>query len=273
VGGTVAAPTLRFSHKPLNVTTTTAKILTPGTGAALTKANAIMFNYILVNGNDGKQVESSFGKQTAGMDLSSASLLPGLSKGLTGQKIGSRLLLAIPPADAFGAQGNAQAGFGATDTVVFLIDLISASTPLTTATGVAVPPVAGLPTATVDGAKAAVVTVPNTAPPTTLIVQPLIKGAGPVVQSGQNIKVNYTGVLWKNGRKFDASTDHGSSFDTQIGAGKVITGWDKGLVGQTVGSRVLLIVPPAEGYGAKGSPPLIGATDTLVFVIDILAIV
>jgi peptidylprolyl isomerase len=205
------------------------------------------------------------------MDLSSASLLPGLSKGLTGQKVGSRLLVAIPPADAFGAQGNAQAGFGPKDTILFLIDLVSASTPLATAKGVAVPPKPGLPTATVVGAKAATIVVPKTLPPTTLVVQPLIKGAGPVVKTGQNIKVNYTGVLWKDGKKFDASGDHGSSFDTQIGAGKVITGWDKGLVGQTVGSRILLVVPPADGYGPKGSPPLIGPTDTLVFVIDILA--
>lgn len=273
VGGTTKAPTLTFNPKPLSVKATTTKVLTPGKGAKLTKANAITFNYVLVNGKDGKQVESSFGKQTAGMDLSSASLLPGLSKGLAGQKVGSRLLVAIPPADAFGSQGNAQAGFGPTDTVVFLIDLVSASTPLPTATGVAVPPKAGLPTVTVDGAKAAQVTVPKTAPPATLVVQLLIKGAGPVVQAGQNIKVNYTGVLWKDGKKFDASADHGSSFDTQVGAGKVITGWDKGLVGQTVGSRVLLVVPPADGYGAKGSPPLIGPKDTLVFVVDILAIV
>jgi peptidylprolyl isomerase len=273
VGGTASAPTLSFNPKPLSVKATTTKVLTPGTGPKLTKANAIMFNYVLVNGKDGKQVESSFGKQTAGMDLSSASLLPGLSKGLAGQKIGSRLLVAIPPADAFGATGNTQAGFGPTDTVLFLIDLVSASTPLTTATGTAVPLVAGLPTATVYDAKPAQISVPRTPPPTTLVVQPLIKGAGPIVQAGQNIKVNYTGVLWKDGKKFDASADHGSSFDTQIGAGKVITGWDKGLVGHTVGSRILLIVPPAEGYGAKGSPPLIGSSDTLVFVIDILAIV
>jgi peptidylprolyl isomerase len=273
VGGTAKAPTLVFKTKPLTVKTTTTKVVTPGSGAQLAKTNAITFNYVLVNGKDGKQIETSFGKQTAGMDLSSASLLPGLSKGLTGQKIGSRILVAIPPADAFGAQGNAQAGFGPNDTVLFLIDLISASTPLTTAKGVAVPPKAGLPTATVDGTKAAVIVVPKTAAPTKLIVQPLIKGAGPVVKAGQNIKVAYTGVLWKNGKKFDASADHGSAFDTQIGAGKVITGWDKGLVGQTVGSRILLVVPPAEGYGAKGSPPLIGAKDTLVFVVDILAII
>src|SRR5450631_3999424 len=273
IAGTAKAPTLTLKTKPLSVKATTTKIVTPGTGPKLTKANAIMFNYVLVNGKDGKQVESSFGKQAAGMDLSSASLLPGLSKGLTGQKVGSRLLVAIPPVDAFGAQGNAQAGFGPTDTVLFLIDLVSASTPLATASGAVVPPKAGLPTVTVTGAAAAQVTVPKIAAPTKLIVQPLIKGAGPVVQAGQNIKVNYTGALWKNGKKFDASADHGSSFDTQIGAGKVISGWDKGLVGQTVGSRVLLVVPPAEGYGAKGSPPLIGPKDTLVFVVDILAIV
>jgi peptidylprolyl isomerase len=207
------------------------------------------------------------------MDLSSSSLLPGLSQGLVGQKVGTRLLLAIPPADAFGTAGDAQAGFGPTDSVLFLIDLVSATTPMSAATGTVVPPKAGLPTVKVVGDQDATVTVPKTPPPTTLVVQPLIKGAGPVVQTGQNIKVNYTGVLWKNGKKFDASADHGSSFDTQIGTGQVIPGWDKALVGQTVGSRILIIVPPAEGYGAKGSPPLIGPKDTLVFVIDILAII
>jgi peptidylprolyl isomerase len=271
VGGTDKAPTVTFKTKPLTVKATTTKVITPGKGAKLSTANSIMFSYSLFNGKDGKQIESSFGKATVPLDLSSSSLLKGLSKGLTGQQVGSRVLVAIPPADAFGAQGNKQAGVGPTDTVIFFIDVVSASTPLTTATGAAVPPKAGLPTATVDGAKPAQITVPKTAAPTTLIVQPLIKGTGPVVKAGQTIKVNYTGVLWKDGKKFDASGDHGSAFDTPIGSGQVITGWDKGLVGQTVGSRILLVVPPVEGYGAKGSPPLIGPKDTLVFVIDILA--
>jgi peptidylprolyl isomerase len=226
---------------------------------------------VIVNGKDGKQKETSFGTQPVGLDLSSPSLLPGLGKGLTGQKIGSRLLVAIPPADAFGAQGNTQAGFGPTDTVIFLIDVLSATTPLTTAKGVVVPPKAGLPTAKVDGAKAAQITIPKTAAPTKLIVQSLIKGAGPVVKKGQTIKVNYTGVLWKDGKKFDASADHGSAYDTPIGVGQVVPAWDKTLVGQTVGSRILLVVPPAAGYGAKGSPPKVGPKDTMVFVIDILA--
>lgn len=271
VAGTDKAPTVTFKTKPLSVKATTTKVVTEGKGAKLTKANSIVFNYSLFNGKDGKQIESSFGKQSAGMDLSSTTLLPGLSKGLDGQQIGSRLLVAIPPADAFGDKGNAQAGFGPTDTVIFFIDLVSASTPLKTATGAAVPPKAGLPTVTVDGAKAAVITVPKTAAPTKLIIQPLIKGTGLVVKAKQTIKVNYTGVLWKDGKKFDASGDRGAPVDFQIGAGQVIPGWDKGLVGQNVGSRILLVVPPADGYGAAGKAPTIGAKDTLVFVVDILS--
>jgi len=270
VGGTATAPTVTFKTKPLTVTATTTKVVTAGKGAKLSKANSIVFNYSLFNAKDGKQIDTSFGKGTVPLDLSSKTLLPGLSKGLTGQVVGSRFLLAIPPSDAFGAKGNTQSGIGATDTIVFLIDLVSASTPLATATGAAVAPKAGLPTAVVDGAKPATITVPKTTPPTTLVVQPLITGSGAVVKTGQTIKVNYTGVLWKDGKKFDASGDHGAPVDFQIGVRKVIPGWDKGLVGQTVGSRILLVVPPADGYGSKGSAP-IGPKDTMVFVIDILA--
>jgi peptidylprolyl isomerase len=271
VGGTDKAPTVTFKTTPVTVQATTTKVLTTGKGPTLSKGNTITFNYALFNGKDGKQIESSFGKAPVPLDLSSKTLLPGLSKGLAGQNVGSRLLVAIPPVDAFGDKGNTQAGFGPTDNVVFLIDVLTASTPLTTATGTAVVPKAGLPTVKVDGAKAAQITVPKTAPPTTLVVQPLIKGAGSVVNKGQSIKVNYTGVLWKDGKKFDASADHGSAFDTQIGVGQVVPAWDKALVGATVGSRFLLVVPPADGYGAKGSPPKVGPKDTMVFVIDILA--
>jgi peptidylprolyl isomerase len=102
-------------------------------------------------------------------------------------------------------------------------------------------------------------------------VQPLIKGTGATVQSGQTISVNYTGVIWDTGKQFDSSWDRGEPIETVIGTGQVIPGWDKGLVGQTVGSQVLLVVPPADGYGTTGSSDgTIKGTDTLVFVVDIL---
>ena len=103
------------------------------------------------------------------------------------------------------------------------------------------------------------------------MVQPLIKGDGPVVESGQTVRVHYTGIVYATGKQFDSSWDRGDPADFVIGQGKVIPGWDKGLVGQTVGSQVLLVIPPADGYGTSGNSQAgISGTDTLVFVVDIL---
>jgi len=278
VDGTLQAPKVTFNSKPLTVNATTTKVITPGKGAKLIKSDSIMFHCTLFNGKNGKQISTNFGDEMVPMDLSSAKLMAGLSKALTGQQAGSRVLVAIPPADGFGAKGNPQAGVGSADTLVYLIDVGTARTPITQAGGVAVQPKAGLPTVAVHGAEPAQITIPKTAAPTTLVVQPLLQGLGAVVKSGQNITVYYTGVLWKDGKTFDASSDHAAPMNIQIGTGKVIPGWDKGLVGQTVGSRILLVVPPADGYGAKGSPsigatgsPPIGPKDTMVFVVEILA--
>jgi len=94
------------------------------------------------------------------------------------------------------------------------------------------------------------------------------------VKSGQNLAVQYTGVIWRTGKVFDSSWSRNQPFTTVIGKGQVIKGWDTGLVGQTVGSRVLLVVPPAQGYGTAGASQAgIKGTDTLVFVVDILAAV
>ena len=110
--------------------------------------------------------------------------------------------------------------------------------------------------------------------PKTLQVKTLIKGTGAVVKKGQDIAVQYTGVIWRTGKVFHSSWSRNQPFTTVIGEGQVIPGWDTGLVGQTVGSRVLLVIPPAEGYGTAGASPAgIKGTDTLVFVVDILAAV
>ena len=109
------------------------------------------------------------------------------------------------------------------------------------------------------------------APPKTLQVKTLVKGTGPVVKKGQELLVNYNGYVWKTGKSFQSSwSTPNMPFGTQIGEGQVIPGWDKGLVGQTVGSRVMLVIPPAQGYG-KTAQSGIPANSTLTFVIDILA--
>ncbi|WP_024285395.1 FKBP-type peptidyl-prolyl cis-trans isomerase [Cellulomonas sp. KRMCY2] len=126
-----------------------------------------------------------------------------------------------------------------------------------------------LPTASGVFGDKPVLTFPDTPAPTGLGVQVLSRGEGELVVSGDDIEVNYYGQVW-GGRMFDNSYDRGSSISFPIGVGAVIGGWDEGLVGQQVGSRVLLSIPPHLGYGDRGMPQAgIGGADTLVFVVDI----
>ena len=112
---------------------------------------------------------------------------------------------------------------------------------------------------------------PGDVAPADLVIEDLVLGDGAEAKAGDSISAHYVGVAHSTGKEFDSSWNRGAPLDFSLGRGQVIPGWDKGLVGQTVGSRVLLSVPPADGYGAKGNLPKVGPKDTLVFVVDILA--
>ena len=187
---------------------------------------------------------------------------------LLGARVGSRVLIAIAPKEGL-AKANASATIKKTDTLLFVVDIHASHVPLTRATGAAVAPVDGLPTVKLAKSGAPTITMPKASAPTTLVVQPLITGTGPAVQSGQTITVQYTGAIWDTGKVFDSSWKTGKAFTVPIGTKQVIAGWDNGLVGQTVGSQVMLVIPPDQGYGASGTTGIKG-TDTLVFVVDIL---
>ncbi len=110
------------------------------------------------------------------------------------------------------------------------------------------------------------VTVPKTAPPKTLVVQPVIKGDGPKVGAADLLTFDYAWYTW-DGKLVE------SSYAAEPGSAelaKLLPGLRKGLVNQTVGSRVLLIVPPADGYPNGNASPKIEKNTTLVFVVDIL---
>jgi peptidylprolyl isomerase len=110
---------------------------------------------------------------------------------------------------------------------------------------------------------------PKGAPPTKLIVKDLIKGTGPAATANSTVDVQYVGVLYKNGKPFDASWTDGSGQPVQLPLTGVIPGWQQGIPGMKVGGRRELIIPSALGYGAKGSPPKIPPNSALVFVIDL----
>ncbi len=114
------------------------------------------------------------------------------------------------------------------------------------------------------------VTPPSGPPPAKLETKDLIVGTGAEAKSSDAITVNYVGVLYKGGKKFNASWETGKPFPFTLGKGEVIKGWDQGIVGMKVGGRRELIIPASLAYGAGGRPPSIPKNEALVFVVDLL---
>jgi peptidylprolyl isomerase len=267
------APTVSIPAKDASGALYT-KTLIQGTGPALTSSQSLLGNFVLYDwsGKTHKLLGSTYSDGVP--TLFTGSLLPGLETALKGQKVGSRVMAVIPPKDAFGAAGNSQIGVGANDTVIFIVDMVKSFNNTAGVPGTQTSNGGGaLPTVTAGATgKGPTITIPKTAAPKTLQVKTLVKGTGPVVKKGNYLVVQYTGVNYRTGKVFDSSWSRSEPWATVIGEGQVIPGWDTGLVGQTVGSRVLLVIPPADGYGKTGSSSAgIKGTDTLVFAIDIIS--
>ena len=114
------------------------------------------------------------------------------------------------------------------------------------------------------------VTIPDTEPPTELVIDDLVVGDGAEATKGANVIVHYVGVAWSNGQQFDASWDRNDPFEFRLGAGQVISGWDEGVAGMKIGGRRQLTIPPHLGYGAQAAGGVIKGGETLVFVVDLL---
>lgn len=256
------------------------KVKIQGDGPKVTDGSVLVLQFGAKLWRDGSDLGSSYdqGQHPALQVEGQNQMLPGWEQGLKGQAAGSRVELVVPPALGFGAKGttDGKITITGTDTIIFDIDIIgvypSVQADIPAGTGVLNGPT--LPSvATTVGKDDPKVTIPaGKQPPTTAVYKPVIVGKGAPVKKGQTLVVQYEGLIWRTGQIFDSSFSKGKSlFATQIGVGDVVPGWDEGLVGQTVGSRVLLVVPPDKGYGAQGQPDAgIQGTDTMVFVVDIL---
>ena len=264
----VKIPKLKANNK------LTVKTVISGTGSTVTKADAMAANFVLYfwSGTSSSLKANTF---TENPTVIGGTMLPGLETALIGQKVGSRVLAVIPPADGYGTSGNSQLGITGSTTLVFVIDVLKSYADTASASGTQESNGGGsLPTVTAHPGSAPTITIPANKAPTSLVTTTLIKGSGPKLVKGQYVVAQYTGYIWRTKKVFDSSWTTGSPFGFVIGASpeQVITGWDTGLAGQTVGSRVMLVIPPKDAYGTTGASQAgITGTDTLVFVIDIIA--
>jgi peptidylprolyl isomerase len=263
---------------PLKVETTERTVVIQGDGDVAVTGGKASIDFKLYNASTGEIISgagtefAADSAQTFPMDT--AQIIPGLVNVLNCTQVGSRVVGILDSADAWGETGQPQLGVDADTDIVFVADLVAVSAaappPLARADGEDQPPVPGMPTVVLDDQGAPTITIPATDPPAEFQLAVLKKGDGEVVAQGADVIVHYTGINWNTGVIFDSSWEKGSP--AQFNTRGVIGGFTAALEGQTVGSQVLVVIPPDQGYGAAGNPPDIGGTDTIVFVVDILGI-
>jgi FKBP-type peptidyl-prolyl cis-trans isomerase len=267
------APTVEMPTeiKPVLVKTD----LKVGEGTEVTATDTVIVNYIGVSCSTGKVFDSSWSRrQPAQFNL--AQLIPGWSQGLVGMRPGGQRQMVIPPALAYGQMPPQGSGIAPDETLVFVVDLVSAGPSVATPSTTAPAPVAsakGKPCVAPNAVPAAdgkpEVPVPVGPPPTELETEDLKVGDGPAVAAGDTVTVNYVGISCSTGKQFDSSWDRGRPANFSLD--QVIPGWTKGIPGMQVGGQRLLVIPPDQAYGAEGRPG-IAPDETLVFVVELVKI-
>jgi FKBP-type peptidyl-prolyl cis-trans isomerase len=234
-----------------------------GIGHIATRGRKVTIQYVGYDYETGKKFVSSWeqGKPFT-FTMGKGEVIPGWEEGLEGIEGGDRRELVLP---ADKTEGSYPPGIPKGKAVVFVVDAIP---PKGKKPSQPEPKPEKPPTTNKTKPK---VKVPSGPPPKKLVIKDLEKGKGPGAKLGDEVTVEYVGVLYSNGKQFDASWDRGEPFTFELGTGGVIQGWEQGIEGMKVGGRRELIIPPELAYGSEGGgaiPP----NSTLVFVVDLLAI-
>ena len=247
-----------------------SKLISEGDGDEVESGDQVFAHIWIGNGTTQEKAYSTYdGSMPQLLTVDEKSLSPLFLEGVEGRTIGSRVALTASAETAFGPEGNTSLGIGNKDSILTVIDIVSAIGDGAEGTENKAP--GWVPGFQGDAAAPTGLDFAGVPEPTAKLQQAtLIEGEGPVVEQGQTIAVDYLGQVFEGEKPFDESyTANPASF--AIGTGGVIKGWDQALVGKNVGSRVVLAIPPDLGYGKEGNQQAgIKGTDTLYFVVDIL---
>jgi peptidylprolyl isomerase len=270
-----AQPTVKVA-KAVKADKPETQVITAGTGKPVVANKKAMFDIYLAKGSDGSKLYSDLDRGTpTQVSMQENQFFKVVIDSLVGKPQGSRVAIAATVKDVWGAAGVPQLKLKTTDTVLFVIDVLSVE-----------------PTNVLSGPKGAEVSAPATAPkveqsgskvtgidfskapkkaPTKLEVIPLVKGTGPAAKSGHLVTFNYYGAVYGAKKAFDSSFSRGAPVPFGVGVNGLIPAWDKVIPGLKQGSRVLIIAPPKYAYGSRKQQN-IPANSTLTFVVDVLGV-
>lgn len=258
-------------ESPIELPESSSWTVVEGEGDVIGASATSILQLTFVNGSTGEPAISTYDEGQAPIEVTAAQIFPSLSEALVGQSAGTRLVVASTGEDAYGPDGSPQIGIAAGDPVIIVADVLSTD-----------------PSDVLEAPEGEELDVPGAAPvieegdagptsfevsgrkPRELQVYTLIEGEGPEIENPSRVTANYMGEVWGADEPFDSSFERGEPSTFSVGL-SVIEGWSQGLEGVAEGSRVMLVIPPALGYGAEGTGD-IPAGSTLVFVIDVLGV-
>jgi peptidylprolyl isomerase len=251
------------------------EVLTEGTGPVVNIVDLANVNYEGVAWKTRKIFDSSFerGQPT---EFPLTGVVDGWGQGIAGKKIGSRLLITIPPELGYGEKGSGE-DIGPNETLVFVVDVLGVKPGVAKGEPTKNIP-AELPKVKLDGDKPTGITVPAGAkPPAQPVVQNLIDGAGAEVKAGDGVYAQYATYLWDGAKQlsnthYPASPAEKKPLGVQpMQEGQTMAGLMDAVKGKKVGSRLLVVLPPDKGFGAEGKPEAgIPPNATTVWVIDVI---
>lgn len=253
------APEAEFST-PLEADELQRTVAIEGDGDETVAGDDVTAIVSAFSGTTGERVFSQPASLTAGDETLYEAFLAGIDC----VAVGSRTVTVAPAASLYGAEGNEGVGVAPDETVVIVMDVqeIVVPEPLPTPSEWT----ENVPEVQFNGEEPPTVTIPDTEPSTELELAVLEEGDGAEVQEGDTVTLQYQGLNWETKEIFDQSYGRGSA---TFGTGDVIPGFGAALVGQTVGTQLIVTIPPALGYGEEANPEVPLAGQTLVFVVEI----
>jgi peptidylprolyl isomerase len=267
-------PTVKLPSAPAPKQLVAQTVVT-GRGAAVASGDTVIMNYLgeiwpTRTGSPAKVFDSSFSRGApTGFVIGTGAVIPGFDKTLVGRRLGSRMVLSVPPADGYGPSGNSQAGISGTDTLVFVVDLLADFKPNASAPGTAVGglPATGWPKITNPAGRAPTVTsVSGVKAPSAPTSKLVVKGRGAKIDTNKTLVLQLVQTDIPTGKQTQSSWGK----QPQLVTAKNVLSVASALNGQSIGARAVVLLPATPAQPGSATAPSQPATPAQVLIIDVV---